>query len=430
MAYSATVLKDDAMTKPANMAEIGAGARAAQATLATAGRAAKDAALVAAAKILRARQEEILTANGKDMAAAEARGTASSFLDRLKLTPERIEAMAKGLEDIAQLDDPVGRILARWDRPNGLNITRVAVPLGVIGVIYESRPNVTADAAGLCIKSGNCVILRGGSESFYSSGLIADCMQEGLKEAGLPEAAVQLIPTTDRAAVGELLTASDYVDVIIPRGGKGLIQRVIEESRIPTLQHLDGNCHSYIHEKADPQKAIAVVVNAKMRRTGVCGATESVVIDRAVAAEILPALTDALTEKGCVLVGDEEAVAIDGRIAPATAEDFDTEFLEAKLSVKIVANLEEGLAFVAAHSSGHTDAIITEDDAAAEAFLNRIDSAIVVLNASTQFADGGEFGMGAEIGIATGKLHARGPVGVEQLTTFKYQLRGSGQTRP
>lgn len=409
---------------------IGARARAASYVLAVAESAVKDEALRQSAAAIRAQKAAILEANAKDMDAAKANGISGAMLDRLELNDDRIEAMAVGLEQIAELDDPVGKELARWDRPNGLDIARVAVPLGVIGIIYESRPNVTADAAGLCLKSGNAAILRGGSESFHSSSAILAAMHIGLEAAGLPADAVQSIPTTDREAVGAMLRCAEYIDVIVPRGGKGLIQRVIDDSKIPTLQHLDGNCHSYIHSSADHTKAVDVVVNAKMRRTGICGATESIVIDEAIAGEILPKLVDALSEKGCALRGDEASVAIDSRIEAASDDDYDTEFLDAIASVKIVSGLEEALTFVQAHSSHHTDAIIAEDDAAAEAFLRTIDSAIVMHNASTQFADGGEFGMGAEIGIATGKLHARGPVGAAQLTTFKYVVRGDGQTRP
>ncbi len=409
---------------------IGKQAKAASAVLRTAEASAKNAALNAAAQSLRDQQSSLLTENQKDMELAKQNGISGAFLDRLMLDESRIAAMAKGLEDIAALEDPVGRELARWDRPNGLDIARVAVPLGVIGIIYESRPNVTADAGGLCLKSGNAAILRGGSESFYSSQAIMHALQEGIAASGLPKHAVQLLPTKDRAAVGAMLQMADYIDVIVPRGGKGLIQRVIDESKIPTLQHLDGNCHSYVHASADHTKAIDVIVNAKMRRTGICGATESIVIDAAIASTILPILTDALTEKGCVLRGCAESVAIDGRIEAASPEDWDTEYLDALVSVKIVADIDEALPFIQTHSSGHTDAILAEDAAAAAQFFAHIDSAIVMQNASTQFADGGEFGMGAEIGIATGKLHARGPVGVEQLCTFKYVVRGNGQTRP
>lgn len=387
-------------------------------------------ALRAAAESLRKHQKSILEANEKDMEAGRAKGLDKAMLDRLELSEKRIEAMAAGIEAIAELADPVGKVLASWERPNGLKISRVSVPLGVIGIIYESRPNVTADAGALCLKSGNAVILRGGSESFHSSGAIAECLQEGLKKAGLPRNSIQLVPTTDREAVGEMLTMSQYIDVIVPRGGKGLCKRVMEESRVPTLLHLEGNCHTYIHAKANQDMALSVLENAKLRRTGICGATESLVIDHKIAKEILPKIADTLIAKGCELRGDNEACKIDARLKPASDGDWDTEYLDAILSVKIIDDLEDAIEFVNQHSSHHTDAIITEDKEAAKAFLNRIDSAIVMHNASTQFADGGEFGMGAEIGIATGRLHARGPVGVEQLTTFKYQVEGNGQVRP
>lgn len=390
----------------------------------------KNDALKHTAKALRANVSDILEANAKDMQKAQKNGVKGAFLDRLKLDESRVEGMASGIDAIIKLDDPVGRSLAKWDRPNGLNIERVAVPLGVIGVIYESRPNVTADAGALCLKSGNAAILRGGSESRYSSQAILDCLQKGLEEAGLPKAAIQNVPTTDREAVGILLKMNDYVDVIVPRGGKGLIKRIIDDSSVPTLQHLDGNNHCYVHESADIRKAVDIVTNAKMRRTGVCGATETVVIDAAIAEKVLPLITASLREKNCEIRGDEKAQAIDSHIKPATDDDWDTEYLDAIIAVKIVSNIDEALDFLDHHSSGHTDAIVAEDNAAAERFIKEVDSAIVVQNASTQFADGGEFGMGAEIGIATGRLHARGPVGVEQLTTYKYAVRGNGQTRP
>jgi len=412
------------------IADLGRCARAAARVLAIAPTEAKDRALTAAAAALRAGAEAIKTANALDMAAGEAKGLSKAMLDRLLLTDARIEAMAAGLEAVAALPDPVGTELAAWDRPNGLHIERVRVPLGVIGVIYESRPNVTADAAALCLKAGNAVILRGGSESLQSSGAILAAVHAGLAEAGLPEDACQMIPTPDRAAVGALLRASDWVDVIVPRGGKSLIERVTVESRVPLFKHLEGICHTYIHAAADLAKARAVTLNAKMRRTGICGATETVLIDRAVAPAVVPGLVDDLTGAGCAVRGCAEARALESRMEPATEADWDTEYLDAIVSVKLVAGLDEALAHIAAHGSDHTDAILTEDPAAAERFLNAVDSAIVMVNASTQFADGGEFGMGAEIGIATGKLHARGPVGVEQLTSFKYQVRGTGQTRP
>jgi glutamate-5-semialdehyde dehydrogenase len=412
------------------MHDIGRRARAAGRVLGTAPTEAKNRALTAAAAALRAQAEAIKAANAQDMAAGEAKGLSKAMLDRLLLNDARIEAMAKGLEDVAALPDPVGTVLADWDRPNGLRIARVRVPLGVIGVIYESRPNVTADAAALCLKAGNAVILRGGSESFHSSHAILAAVLAGLAEAGLPADACQIIPTTDRAAVGAMLRLSEFIDVIVPRGGKSLIERVTAESRVPLFKHLEGICHTYIHAAADPAKARAVTVNAKMRRTGICGATETVLVDRAVAAAMVPALVEDLTAAGCAVRGCAETQALDARVEPATDADWDTEYLDAIVSMKVVEGLDEAIAHIAAHGSDHTDAIITEDPAAAERFLNAVDSAIVMVNASTQFADGGEFGMGAEIGIATGKLHARGPVGVEQLTSFKYQVRGTGQTRP
>lgn len=432
---SATAMKQDNITMNSEdikqqVLQIGQQARDAARELASVSTEQKKRALVEAAKALRASVDSILEANAKDIENAKENGISGAFLDRLVLDKARVESMAKGLEDIAKLDDPVGRELARWQRPSGLDIARVSVPLGVVGIIYESRPNVTADAGALCLKAGNAAILRGGSESFHSSQAIMDCLQQGLKAAQISENVLQLIPTTDREAVGAMLKLSDYIDVIIPRGGKGLIKRIIAESTVPTLQHLDGNCHTYIHASADPKKALDVLVNAKMRRTGICGATESLVIDEAVASDLLPVLVDALTERACEVRGDTAAMAIDSRIVPANESDWDTEYLDAIISVKVVSGLGEAIPFVNKHSSHHTDAIIAEDNQVAEEFLAKIDSAIVMRNASTQFADGGEFGMGAEIGIATGRLHARGPVGVEQLTTFKYVVRGSGETRP
>ncbi|MEO1656405.1 MAG: glutamate-5-semialdehyde dehydrogenase [Pseudomonadota bacterium] len=387
----------------------------------------KDEALRAAAASLRARSAELLAANAEDVASVQAAGKTAAFIDRLKLTEDRVEGIARGLEEMIALPDPVGRSLATIERPNGLVIERVAVPIGVIGMIYESRPNVGADAGGLCLKSGNAVILRGGSESARSTEVIVSCMAEGLRAAGLPEAAVQKVPTNDRAAVAELLSAVGLVDLVIPRGGKGLVSLVRDQARVPTLLHLDGNCHSYVHGGADPEKAAAIIQNAKLRRTGVCGAAESVVIDRS-ALGMLPAIIDAL--QGCEVRGDDEAQATDSRVLPATDDDWGQEYLDSIISVKVVGGLNEALAHIARYSSNHTDAIITEDQAAANRFLVEVDSAIVMHNASTQFADGGEFGMGAEIGIATGKMHARGPVGLEQLCTYKYTVRGSGQTRP
>ncbi|MEG3083721.1 glutamate-5-semialdehyde dehydrogenase [Sphingomonas sp. PB2P12] len=416
---------------PADAAEqvirLGRNARSAARRLAVSDAAARNQALRAAAAALRDAVPALLDANAADVASV-ADSKPESFLDRLRLDEPRIAAMAQALDDIAALPDPVGRELARFSRPNGLEITRVAVPIGVIAMIYESRPNVGADASGLCIKSGNAIILRGGSESRRSTAAIVACMQTGLRAAGLPETAVQAVDTPDRLVVGELLRAVDYVDLAIPRGGRGLVELVQREARVPTLLHLDGNCHSYVHAAADVAEAVAIIRNAKLRRTGVCGATESIVVDRAIAPLLLPALVDAMPD--CELRGDADAVAIEPRLATAGDADWDTEYLDAIASIRIVDDLDAGIAFVAEHSSGHTDAILTRDDAAARRFMLAIDSAVVMHNASTQFSDGGEFGMGAEIGIATGKMHARGPVGVEQLTSYKYLVQGTGQIRP
>ncbi|MDH5411870.1 MAG: glutamate-5-semialdehyde dehydrogenase [Alphaproteobacteria bacterium] len=412
------------------MYALGVAARAAQPLLAGASTEAKNTALTAAARHIRESQAQIMAANALDMDAAHKKGLSGALLDRLLLDEGRIEAMAKGLDDIAALPDPVGRVLAEWDRPNGLHIQRVSTPIGVIGVIYESRPNVTADAGALCLKAGNAVILRGGSESFHSSGAILDCLVRGLKDAGLPENAIQRLPTRDRAAVGEMLRMTDFIDVIIPRGGKSLIERITAESRIPMFKHLEGICHIYLHEAADAEQARAVILNAKMRRTGICGALETLLVDRKVLATQLPAILDELIDAGCEVRGDADVQALDARVAPATDADWDTEYLDAILSVKVVDSLDEAVEHIRVHGSEHTDSIMTADAGAAEAFLNRVGSSIVMVNASTQFADGGEFGMGAEIGIATGKLHARGPVGLEQLTSFQYRVLGTGQTRP
>ncbi|MBT3238741.1 MAG: glutamate-5-semialdehyde dehydrogenase [Rhodospirillaceae bacterium] len=412
------------------MQGMGKAAKAAASELASASTAAKNTALTESAKALRDSKAAILDANAKDMAAGEKKGLKGSFLDRLMLDDGRIEAMAAGLQAIAELADPVGVRLSDWDRPNGLHIERISTPLGVIGVIYESRPNVTADAGALCLKSGNASILRGGSESFHSSAVIVTCLKQGLKAAGLPEDAIQLVPTADRDAVGELLRLVEYVVVIVPRGGKSLIERITAESRIPMFKHLEGICHTYIDDGADTDMAKNVVLNAKMRRTGICGATETLLVARTVAPTLLPGIVDALVDAGCEVRGDTDAVAIDGRIAAASDDDWDTEYLDAIISVAVVDGVDQAIAHIGEHSSQHTEAIITEDSKAAEEFLNRVDSAIVMVNASTQFADGGEFGMGAEIGISTGKLHARGPVGLEQLTSFKYVVRGTGQCRP
>ena len=412
------------------MLAIGAAAKEAARRLAVADTDSKNQALKAAAAALRAGQPALLEANAKDMAGGREKGLTAALLDRLELTPERIEAMAQGLEDIADLPDPVGRTLAEWDRPNGLKIARVAVPLGVVGIIYESRPNVTADAGALCLKSGNAAILRGGSESFHSSGAILACLQQGLKAAGLPETAIQRLPTTDRAAVGILLGMSEHLDMIVPRGGKGLIERVQRESRVPVLAHLEGLCHTYIDGAADLEMARQIALNAKMRRVGVCGATETLLVDRKAADSHLGPVLEDLIAAGCEIRGDEEVCAREPRARRAEPADWDTEYLAPILSVRLVEGVGEAIEHIARHGSSHTEAIVTEDEAAALRFLAEVDSAILLHNASTQYADGGEFGMGAEIGIATGKLHARGPAGLEQLTSYKYLVRGSGQTRP
>ena len=414
----------------ATMERLGRDARAAARALAGYGAEDKNRALHAAARHIRASEGELLAANARDLAVVDSRRLTDAFVDRLELTPSRIEAMAAGIEAVAALDDPVGDVMAAWNRPNGLHIERVRVPLGVIGIVYESRPNVTADAGALCLKSGNAAILRGGSESHRSSGAIMACLRAGLAEAGLPAAAIQMVPTTDREAVGAMLTMAELIDIIVPRGGKSLIERVQRESRIPVIAHLDGNCHVYVERSADPETARRVAFNAKMRRPGICGAAETLLVDRAIARDVLPPILDDLARAGCELRGCDETQALDDRVAPAADSDWDTEYLDAIIAVKQVGGLEDAIAHINTHGSHHTDAIVTADAAAAERFLGAVDSAIVLHNASTQFADGGEFGMGAEIGISTGRLHARGPVGVEQLTTYKYVVRGSGQVRP
>ena len=421
-------MNDQTFDPQIHIHELGRKARAAAKGLLAASTEAKNTALREAAKALRANRDDLIAANDKDVDSVAGKKP-DSFVDRLRLDEERIEGIASALEQIAELPDPVNRQLATFERPNGLTIERVAVPIGVIGMIYESRPNVGADASALCLKSGNAVILRGGSESRHSTKVIVDCMRAGLTAADLPEDAVQTVGTTDRAAVAALLKADEFVDLVIPRGGRGLVELVRDQASVPTLLHLDGNCHSYVHEAADLDKAAEVIRNAKLRRTGVCGATESIVVDRAVAKDFVPRLT-AIMGSDCELRGDEEAVAIDSSIKPADDADWNTEYLDTIASVKVVDGLDEAIAWVDEHSSHHTDAIMTEDDEAARRFMTAIDSAIVMRNASTQFADGGEFGMGAEIGISTGRLHARGPVGVEQLTTYKYMVHGSGQVRP
>jgi len=420
--------RDDAEDLHLRMRAIGEAARDAAQVLALASSEAKDTALRAAAAAIRARQAEILAANARDM--AEAKDLSAALRDRLLLNDARVEGMAAGLEAVAELPDPIGTVLAEWTRPNGLKIARVRVPLGVIGIIYESRPNVTADAAGLCLKSGNAAVLRGGSESFHSSAAILTCLHEGLRAAGLPEAAVQLVPTKAREAVGIMLTMSDYIDVIIPRGGRSLIERVVAESRIPVIKHLEGICHVFVSAKADPEMARRIVFNSKMRRPGVCGAAETLLVGEGVAKTILPLIVDDLAKAGCEVRGDAATQALDARVVPATEADWDTEYLDAIISVKVVKDVDAAIAHINAHGSHHTDSIVTGDAQEAQKFLEQVDSGIVLHNASTQFADGGEFGMGAEIGISTGKLHARGPVGAEQLTSYKYVVRGSGQVRP
>ena len=414
----------------ATMAEIGHRARGATAALGLASAEAKATALRDAARVVRDRASEILAANAHDLEEAEGEGLSSALRDRLALDPKRLEAIAAGLEAIADLPDPVGRVLASWTRPNGLAIERVAVPLGVIGIIYESRPNVTADAGGLALKSGNAAILRGGSESFHSSRALVAALREGLHVAGLTEDAIQLVPTRDRAAVGLMLAMSGVIDIIVPRGGASLIERVQRESRIPVIAHLEGLCHTYIDGAADPGKARAIVLNAKMRRVSICGATETLLVDRKVAATLLPPILADLRAAGCELRGDPEVLALDASVTPATEQDWRTEYLDAILAIRVVDGVEDAIAHIERFGSHHTDAIVTEDQAAAERFLRAVDSAIVLVNASTQFADGGEFGMGAEIGISTQRLPPRGPVGAAELTTYKYLVRGSGQVRP
>ncbi|MDP8983474.1 MAG: glutamate-5-semialdehyde dehydrogenase [Pseudomonadota bacterium] len=416
---------------PELMNSIGAAARSAALALSVASTDQKNRALRAAATALRARRHKILAANDRDMQAATAKGLSAALLDRLKLDEKRVEAMARGLEDIERLADPIGTVLAQWTRPNGMLIQRLRVPLGVIGIIYESRPNVTADAGALCLKSSNAVILRGGSESAYSSEAIHACLEQGLTVAGLPGSCIQLVPTTDRAAVGYMLAEMvDDIDVIVPRGGKSLVARVRQEARVPVIGHLEGVCHVYVHRAADLPMAKDIVLNAKLRRTGVCGSAETLLIDRAVVATHLAPLVRALLEAGCEVRGDETTASIDARVKSATEQDWYAEYLDAIIAVRVVEDIDAAIAHIQQYGSQHTDCIVTDDAAAAERFLARVDSAIVLHNASTQFADGGEFGMGAEIGISTDKIHARGPVGVEQLTSYKYLVRGTGQIRP
>jgi glutamate-5-semialdehyde dehydrogenase len=415
----------------AMMADMGRAARDAAGELARSGGEQRERALNAAAEHLRRCTADILRANGRDMALARDKGLSAAMLDRLALDEARIEAMAAGLEAIAALPDPVGRVLAEWQRPNGLVIQRVSVPLGVIGIIYESRPNVTADAGGLCLRSGNAVILRGGSESYHSSRAILASLTAGLAAAGLPEAAIQMVPTRDRAAVGALLSGLDgCVDVVVPRGGRSLVERVQRDARVPVIGHLEGLCHVYVDASADAGKAVAVVVNSKMRRTGICGAAETLLVDGAVAETLLPRIGEALAGAGCRLRGDAEACRILDDCEPAEEADWTTEYLDAVIAVRVVDGVQGAVEHIRRYGSGHTESIIAEAAAPVEQFFRELDSAILLHNASTQFADGGEFGMGAEIGIATGRIHARGPVGAEQLTSYKYLVRGDGQTRP
>lgn len=418
------------MSLDETMRDIGVAARDAAAIVREVSAETRTAALQAMAEHIRISALYILDANAEDVAAAKEQGLAPSFIDRLTLTPERVEAIAAGLDAIAAIPDPVGVEMARWTQPNGLDIARVRTPIGVIGVIFESRPNVAADAGALALRAGNATILRGGSDSQMTVANIGIALRAGLRDAGLPEDAIQIVPTTDRAAVGMMLKGLDgAIDVIVPRGGKSLVSRVQDEARVPVFAHLEGVCHTYVHTGADAAKAVAIAVNAKMRRVSVCGSTETLLIDRAIAPTLLPQIADALRAAGCALRGDDAARAITP-MGAASEEDWRTEYLDAILAVRVVDDLDAAIDHIARYGTSHTEAIITEDAAAADAFLKRVDSAIVLVNASTQFADGGEFGFGGEIGIATGRLHARGPVGAEQLTTFKYVVRGTGQIRP
>ncbi len=423
------------MNRPTDIAgmmlDLGRRARAAAEMLADGSTEAKNAALEAMGRHIDARRADILAANEKDIALARERGRPDAFIDRLMLNDARIDGIIDSLHVIRDLPDPVGSVIDEWERPNGLRIARVRVPLGVVGIIYEARPNVTADAGALCMKSGNAVILRGGSDSFHSSGVLVECLRAGLREAGLPEDAILMVPTTDREAAGEMLRGLEgNIDVIVPRGGKSLVARVQEEARVPVFAHLEGLCHTYIDRDADVEKAVNVTLNAKMRRPGICGATETALVDAAGADRLLAPVVKALLQAGCEVRGDEATQAVDERVKPATEEDWRTEYLAPIISIKLVDGVEGAIEHIRRYGSQHTDAIITENAETAEKFLREVDSAIVMHNASTQFADGGEFGFGAEIGIATGRIHARGPVGLEQLTIFKYQVRGSGQTRP
>jgi glutamate-5-semialdehyde dehydrogenase len=413
------------------MEGLGKAAVKAAAVLALANTERKNIALSAAAAAVRARRGEILAANERDMAAARAAKLGGALLDRLQLDEKRVEAIARSIEEVVALPDPIGTTVADWDRPNGLRIQRVRVPLGVIGIIYESRPNVTADAGALCLKSGNAVILRGGSESRLSSAAIHACLVEGLRAAELPEECIQLVPTTDRAAVGYMLAGmTDYIDVIVPRGGKSLVARVQQEARVPVIGHLEGNCHVYVDRDADVRMARTIAVNAKMRRTGVCGAAETLLVDRACVDTHLAPIIEDLIAAGCEVRGDATVQKVDSRVRPATEDDWYTEYLDSIIAARVVDGVDAAIAHIAKYGSAHTESIVTENDATAERFLQQVDSAIVLHNASTQFADGGEFGMGAEIGISTDRFHARGPVGAEQLTSYKYVVRGKGQVRP
>ncbi len=413
------------------MEQIGRAAVEAASVLALAPTDQKNAALAAAAKSIREKSADILEANAEDMDAAREGDLSSAMLDRLKLDEKRVEGIARAIEEVRELPDPIGTVAAEWDRPNGLHIQRVRVPLGVVGIIYESRPNVTADAGVLCLKSGNAVILRGGSESVNSSRAIHASLVEGLRAASLPDASIQMVPTTDRAAVGYMLSGmTDFIDVIVPRGGKSLIERVKREARVPVIGHLDGNCHVYVDRDSDVRMAIQIAVNAKMRRTGVCGAAETLLVDRAVVGTHLAPVVRALLDAGCEVRGDETVQKADSRVHKATEDDWYTEYLDSIIAARVVDGVDGAVEHIAKYGSAHTESIVTENDATAERFLQRVDSAIVLHNASTQFADGGEFGMGAEIGISTDRFHARGPVGVAELTSYKYVVRGSGQTRP
>jgi glutamate-5-semialdehyde dehydrogenase len=413
------------------MEGLGKAAVQAAAVLALANTARKNIALSTAAAAVRARRDEILAANERDMSAARAAKLSGALLDRLQLDEKRVESIARSIEEVVALPDPIGTTVADWDRPNGLRIQRVRVPLGVIGIIYESRPNVTADAGALCLKSGNAVILRGGSESRYSSAAIHACLVEGLRGADLPEECIQLVPTTDRAAVGYMLAGmTDYIDVIVPRGGKSLVARVQQEARVPVIGHLEGNCHVYVDRDADVRMARTIALNAKMRRTGVCGAAETLLVDQACVDTHLRPIVEDLLAAGCEVRGDATVQKVDSRVRPATEDDWYTEYLDSIIAARVVDGVDAAIAHIAKYGSAHTESIVTENDATAERFLQRVDSAIVLHNASTQFADGGEFGMGAEIGISTDRFHARGPVGAEQLTSYKYVVRGKGQIRP